>query len=681
MIDVRISGDSWTDITVPLPRLRGDGRFRIKAPSTVRCATPRVLLHDTPLAVDIRHAEDGAMDVSAGPLVDGVLMLAVRAVPPITSSSQGLRIECEGAPPILVSLSLSGSVRFVPGRSGWSVPESLTYGEELNASLTLRNDGTLDLDGGHVELALPIGVVPAFKAEMREVDSDGRRVLHIDVPSLAVRDSVEVKTPLFVTDPSVSHVALRARVIDISGRELAVFESGRVRIAHKNAPQVVAHLIDGERLRFGDETRVQVNIVQAGAPIPDSRLTIEGGYTEPLELELGPLQHNERRTIPIALRLRRAASSEQWEDRVFFRLHSSALEKPAAYNVELPCAGRALLRIEAHVSAPDQTGAHRVDITLQNRGDGIAGSPLLRAERISDVRAVVDSLSIDGVPQYELDGSVPIFDGGIRLRDLNLGEHRVVSFAVRAARAVKPDLTLSVFSGSVEAHAVTTADLVAAASRTIGTYQRGGPVSETVAVQMPDGGTLENVAAEAPAPMGQIEAPAAESPPAEPPESQHVEAEAAPALVFPTEWSPCAREYLDDGQVQLGRHVLALLSWLPQSATGSEVLDSAAKALAAEVQRVQVLGQAPLRSGFWGISGVAIATDGVKSAAEGFARAKGVEYPGGGQLTVLRWLSVQAKAPEALGAWQQAVINALVNADSDEALSELMTYTLLEAAA
>lgn len=678
MINVCISGDAWTDVTIPLPRLRGDGRFRIKAPSTVRCATPRVLLHDTPLAVDIRQGDDGAMDVSAGPLEDGILMLAVRAVPPITSCSQGLRIECEGAPPILVSLSLSGSVRFVPGRSGWSAPESLTYGDQVNALLTLRNDGTLDLEGGHVEVALPIGVVPAFKAEMREVDSDGRRVLHIDLPSLLVRDSVEVKTPLFVTDPSVSEVGVRARVIDNGGRELAVFESECVRVVHKNAPQVVAHLIDGERLRFGDETRVQVNIVQAGAPIADSRLTIEGAYTEPLDLELGPLQHNERRTIPISLRLRRAAPSEQWEDRVFFRLHSSALKQPAAYNVELPCAGRALLRIEARVSAPDATGAHRVDITVQNRGDGIAGSPLLRAERISDVCAVVDSLSVDGEPQYELDGSVPIFDGGIRLRDLNLGERRVVSFAVRAARAVKAELTLSVFSGSVEAHAVTTADLVAAAGRTTGTYQALSAPVDAAPAEQPQLDTQDN----APRPLALmecIEARAADVA-AVPPEEPRAE-ESAPTLVFPTEWAACGREYLDDGQVQLGRHVLALLSWLPQSATGSDALDAAVKGLVAEVQRVQLLGQAPLRSGFWGISGVAIATDGVKKAAEAFAQTKGVEYPGGGQLTVLRWLSVQAQAPEPLRAWQQAVINALVNADSDEALNELMTYTLLEAAA
>lgn len=680
MIDVRISGDSWTDVTVPLPRLRGEGRFRIKAPSTVRCATPRVLLHDTPLAVDIRQGEDGEMDVSAGPLEDGILVLAVRAVPPITSCSQGLRIECEGAPPILVSLSLSGSVRFVPGRSGWSAPESLTYGDQLDASLTLRNDGTLDLDGGHLELALPVGVVPAFKAEMREVDSDGRRVLHIDVPSLPVRDSVEVKTPLFVTDPNVNEVGLRARVINNGGHELAVFESERVRIVHKNAPQVVAHLIDGERLRFGDETRVQVNIVQAGAPIADSRLTVEGAYTEPLDLELGPLQHNERRTIPIALRLRRAAPSEQWEDRVFFRLHSSALKQPAAYNVELPCAGRALLRIEASVSAPDATGAHRVDITLQNRGDGIAGSPLLRAERISDVCAVVDSLSIDGVPQYELDGSVPIFDSGIRLRDLNLGERSHVSFAVRAARAVKAELTLSVFSGSVEGHAVTTADLIAAAARTTGTYQAVSAPVEAAPGEQPKADVQES-APQALMLTERIEGSAADATAAVPPEAQRAEEERAPALVYPSEWAACGREYLDDGQVQLGRHVLALLSWLPQSAIGSDGLDSAAKALTSEVQRVQLLGQAPLRSGFWGISGVAIATDGVKNAAEAFARAKGVEYPGGGQLTVLRWLSVQAHAPEPLRAWQQAIINALVNADSDEALNELMTYTLLEAAA
>ncbi len=148
MINVRISGDTWTDVTVPLPRLSGKGCFHIKCPSTVRCATPRVLLDGTPLAIDVAKAGDGVIEVSAGPLVGGTLVVAVRAVPPITVSAQGLRVECDGEPPVLVSLSLSGAVRFVEGRSGWTVPTSVNYGEVLNAELTLRNDGTVDLERG-----------------------------------------------------------------------------------------------------------------------------------------------------------------------------------------------------------------------------------------------------------------------------------------------------------------------------------------------------------------------------------------------------------------------------------------------------------------------------------------------------------------------------------------------------
>lgn len=661
MIKATISGDSWTEIAVPLPRLRGAGQFRIKCPSTVRCGAPRVLLGDIPLAIDVTRRDDNVIQVAAGPLDDGVLHVAVRAVPPITAEAQAITVECENAPPQMIALSLAGEVRFVEGRSGWSVPDEVHYGEIVDARFTLRNDGTVDFEGGRLAIALPAGVVPAFKADLREVDAEGRRLLLLDIASLAVRESVDLQVPVSITDAAIAQLVLRAYVLDASASPIASFDSNAVAVAHRGGSSVVVHLIDGERLRFGDEIRAQVNIIQNGGPASEARLTVEGSYIESIACDLGPLQHGERRTIPLRLRLREVASRELWDDRVFVRLFSDASAQPACHNIEVPCCGKPLLRMKARVSAADESGAHRVDVLLENRGDGVAPAPRLRAERIGDVRAVVDSLLVDGKPHYELDGSVPIFDAGVVLRDIGIGQHRIVSFAIRSPRAMNAELRLSAFSGSVKTESVTPVDLSSGAHRSVGTYDPPASVETFV----PDEPKL------------------AAAPVVDTPLSESVREQAAsePVLVYPSEWTSIGREYLDDGIVPLGRHVLALLSWLPTNAQNDETMAAAATRLTDVVRGVQILGQAPLRGGFWGVSGVAIATDDVREASEAFAKACGQSYPSGGQLTALRWLCVQTRVPEHMESWHQAVINALQNADSEEALAELMSFTVLEPAA
>ena len=172
-MNVQISGDSWTDVAVALPALHGDGRVRLRVPVGIRCGAPRVMLDAAPLAVEVQQPAPDLLEVLVGPVVGGKLIFAARAIPPVVNATQQLIIEFDDAAPLVVWLAAHGSARFVAGRSGWSTPDRVAYGSQVDVTLNLRNDGTALLEDGLVHVALPVGVVPGFRCDRREVDAAG----------------------------------------------------------------------------------------------------------------------------------------------------------------------------------------------------------------------------------------------------------------------------------------------------------------------------------------------------------------------------------------------------------------------------------------------------------------------------------------------------------------------------
>lgn len=596
---------------------------------TGACAT---LLDGTPLAAKLQRGASGA-HLSLGHLeVPVLLSVTMRAEVPVTSSCATLTVEV-GSESQTAEILLIGEPKFLAARSRLrlSRPESAPAGD-LTLTIAGTNDGTAVAQDVRLHLEVPQNMtMDAGATSWREVNAAGERSIVIPIERVDVGDRFvrEVKVKVAPVSPDGREVSFAGWLAIGDVR----FDLDPVVLVVRSAARAVAKLkiIESRTYRYGDrvigvlsvkargtdvlrDAMVRVSsagIAWAGAD-DDSSLAVQFGtlppFAEVSRLIEGVVVAAPSDEQPVSIPLEGFASSGSVQ----------------ADRTSITVAGASRVLAHLVVEAADEAQAHRVQLSLQNTGDGVATSVRVCASALAGVVGVVDSLTVDGHARFALDGSLAVERDGFDAGPLGIAEQRVIAWKIRSASAQSVPMTVNVTVDGAVIVAEALADLVAGirsdallpavSSATLEARTSFEAEHAEVVPGQHNGGPAEH-AAEAVAGTNAARSVEVEpEPEAAAPDDARLSVRYAVPANTAGRWTAWFGQNGPSADTPLGMHVLAIREFLPVGASNAGA-DAAIAGIRSESEAVV---SARLESykvcGVFGASGFDFGTPGLRSA-------------------------------------------------------------------
>ncbi len=533
------------------------------------------------------------------------------------------------------AFAVCGQARFLRSRSRLALSaDEVGPGSACVLSASCVNDGSATAHDVRLSVCVPDGATIDGPADSwREVDVTGGR--HLVVPVGRVDVGERVLREMRVTFAPVAGHGERVAFGGWLGVGDQRFELEPAACTIRSAPKVAAkiRIVENRTYRYGDRVHAVVSVKSRGTDVArdvsvrvTGRGIAWGGSDRDTALvlrfgDLGP--HAEascsiegvvdaspagKRSVPVTLRSAASFGS--------FPCEGSAIS----------VAGASRVAARLVVGPADPSRAHPVDLILSNLGDGIATSVRVAVVPVDGVVGVLDSLTVDGRPRLELDGSLAVVGDGMDVGPVAIRTERRVRWRVRSAAAQRVVLQARVLVDGIAVSAEAAAQLVSGRERTEPADDPGSDALAALALAPP------------------AEPPPAESPPAEPPDPRLLAAgdepegttppdiadfdeaadgatiDARPALRFATSPRAAARWlawFGEDGpqaQAPLGMYVLALREFLAVGAS-TAAADAAVAGIRSESEAVvQARLEAYKIHGAFGASGFDFTTPRLRAA-------------------------------------------------------------------
>jgi hypothetical protein len=583
-----------------------------------------------PIATRLAWSADRA-SVELEPLDVPVVITASLQCDVPTVAEQAVLTATAGACNERAAFAVCGQPRFLRSRSRLALcADEVGPGSACVLSASCVNDGSATAHDVRLSVCVPDGATIDGPADSwREVDVTGGR--HLVVPVGRVDVGERVLREMRVTFAPVAGHGERVAFGGWLGVGDQRFELEPASCTIRSAPKVAAkiRIVENRTYRYGDRVHAVVSVKSRGTDVArDVSVRVTGSgiawagsdRDTALVLRFGDLgPHAEascsiegvvdaspagKRSVPVTLRSASSFGS--------FPCEGSAIS----------VAGASRVTARLVVGPADPSRAHPVDLILSNLGDGIATSVRVAVVPVDGVVGVLDSLSVDGRPRLELDGSLAVVGDGMDVGPVAIRTERRVRWRVRSAAAQRVVLQARVLVDGIAVSAEAAAQLVSGRERT----------------EPADDLESDALAALALAPRAQA------PPPVEPPDPQLLAAgdepegttppdvadsdetadgapiDARPALRFATSPRAAARWlawFGEDGpqaQAPLGMYVLALREFLAVGAS-TAAADAAVAGIRSESEAVvQARLEAYKIHGAFGASGFDFTTPRLRAA-------------------------------------------------------------------
>ena len=354
-------------------------------------------------------------------------------------------------------------------------PNPVEPGSAFALIASLVNDGTVASEA-ELHLRLPDGVFAPSPPERAwwSLDECERRVLVVPTASLQVGEALELLVPMELDGvvAGANELIVHASVC-VAGVSHALRPAVIAVRAHA-AVEVVTLLAEpartfryGQRIEMALRVRGLGNDAAHGVAISvcgDFICWENAGPQGELTLNLGTVLPGSEATLVCTGRV--SASPAKPETRSIEPVASASHGDVRVRGTPCTLNGEARLDARGFVEDVDPRGCHEVRVVLTNVGDGEAESLALRTLRLPGLRAVVDSLAVDGEPVYEPDGSLRIeTPAGLTLGSLGIRATRTVTWLVRSTQAATYAIPLWLRDGERERYAEIVADLADGTTR------------------------------------------------------------------------------------------------------------------------------------------------------------------------------------------------------------------------
>ena len=427
------------------------------------------LTDGTPLACRVRR-KGAQCTVRCGPVRRPAILTAeVAADIPLTVDRARVDVAVNDRTEV-VECELRGEPRIVAGRCAISVvPNPVEPGETFDLRAELFNDGTLAANA-EVHLRLPDGVfVPAPPdGAWWSLDEAGRRILIVPTGLLPVAEMLERVIPMRLDVVVGDEKELLVEgAVSASGETFAL-DPASINVRAHARVEVGAVLTGPARaFRYGDRIEIALHVRGRGNEAAKGVVvTMPGEFVawdaaehgSSLRFDLGAILPGSEATFMCTGRV--ISSPPKLETRALQPVGFAHYGEVDSSAVTCSLIGEARLDARGIIESADARGCHEVRVVLTNVGDGDAPSLQLRTVRIPGVRAIVDSLAVDGMPVYELDGSLAIEGpAGLTLGPVGIRATRTVTWLVRAERSGAYAIPLWLTHDGTERFAQIVADL------------------------------------------------------------------------------------------------------------------------------------------------------------------------------------------------------------------------------
>ena len=398
-----------------------DGTLSLAVDTNAEIKNAALVVDGQPLALSWKKAAH-AWTASVEDVKRATLHVALRAVPPIRDVDGTLRVLLDEQACVTARYALAGHAKVVPGRSAWHGPRSLPFGVPTELRLRLRNDGDADYAGGSIRIAASDGV---------NLDGDGKRVstdpkphLIVAVPPLKVGAVADLTLNVKPCDPTIAKVAIAAET-ELAAEPLAADFPLEI-----EAPSLKIEAHDVEAVRFGEVLLARAVISTGSHYSPETSLHVSVTPGGSASAALGAVSAFEKRALFVAVPINDPTIDEG--DAVLratlFGDDGRAIVETEA---RLRVAGSAAAHVETILDEADESSAHTFHVKLFNTGDIALRDIVVKLEKRPGLVAIRDSAELDGTSILELDGSVPIFDGGIVIDRVLVGQVRHLTLRLR----------------------------------------------------------------------------------------------------------------------------------------------------------------------------------------------------------------------------------------------------------
>lgn len=513
------------------------------------------------------------------------LAVTIRAAIPVRHTQASIDVETEDAS-ATVAVPLAAGAKFVPARSRMRFSHGEpTPGSAAELEVNLINDGTAVASGGYLQLRPPAWANVAAEGSWHELHQEHGPLVVIPLTDIAVgaRSTYRFRVALAPVVADGTPLQFDAWVALDGAR----FPLTPLTMAVRSTAKVVASvkLSEARAYRYGERVAAIVVARGRGSDVTRSvRVSIESEavawdgapHGDPLVVDFGdvPPMTDSARLIEGTV-IATPARAQNRPIRLAGESASGALDVKGC---EISVTGAP--RIIAHLDVVEQTAgrAYEVRFVLRNDGDGEASSIVVCAQPHANIVGVVDSLVIDGQSRYSLDGSVVVERAGLEVGPLAILSQREIRWKVRSSVEQEAALAVDVTIDG-ETHAIAAPrrryaaglredELAPVASGRVLPADESipGPHDPDAVPSSPEVGMFAAAGASAAADANAQPAPASSDDVADEAPSAQFEV----GLTTISRWKAWFGEDGPNGDVELGRYVLAAREFLPIRAVGGE---------------------------------------------------------------------------------------------------------------
>lgn len=679
----------------------------VRVPKSIALLGARYNLSGSVAPLTLSPGHEGACTVRGrGTYRDGLLELEVRAVPPVAPQTVDIVVEAaEGAQVIVCDLV--GEPAFLPERIEAAYESDR---RTVRVALRIPNDGTAPCESGILWVWPSPGAAVhqiARQGEVLALSVDGERPGAYGVPLTLGIGEIALFELALVTEPGAASVYVDIE-IDAPGAscmlrsaDFALRHQGmRVDLAEADVPSTPLRKALLLKLRNDGET------------CEHAALSVEGDRITPVLFNLGTVHAGERRTIPVTIHCAHPTVPLCEADvRASVVVGDQILaDVVRSYRFDVPGGHRSMLSYRSI----GNRGEVEVRYDLANTGVAEITGYAVRCGSDVDLVYVADSLRVGDVPMADVDGRWN-HDDAYELPALVPGEAATVVFRARSQTAALATVSVDLLDGERVVERSTVAiEFSPFAVRQPDTFEPAllpeisEALADDVAVSVGVGedmaATADSVVDALPAIGTEEEAPVEEEHDAGPstdasgivaehadppavrddhgasfdpeqptlalvPEEQMpaapalAEAPAVSAIEPPRRLSAAAREFYGDGNVEIGRHVLVLLS------CGPDDMLEAADALIAQYLP-------GLREGMFALSGHAYDSAALRAALAARLSAEGNALPAEAPpneivARALQYASLPGPLAEPFAQYRDAIVARVKAAPGDTVYDEI----------
>ncbi|MHB8140149.1 MAG: hypothetical protein ACYDHD_02655 [Vulcanimicrobiaceae bacterium] len=627
---------SISAVSLPLPVC---DRLSIELDGHEHCVflTPRIEVDGTPIATETTKADNTVL-ISSEDVPDGALLvIPFRPKMPVKEEHTAITGSVNNEP-FSLPIRLTAAPRFLAKRCALRVNQKITSGSH-SAALRLRNDGSADTIA-HVIVPQPPGLSLSGDLFQKRLEN-GVIALVADVP-LPVYTEATLEFTIHVVDKSPDSYRVTA-TIGSDDHQLTLESTFTV---VKTASTALTLDATGSPPAFtlGDTILVGATIHQHASPLPAATLTLSGTDIQTVSHLLGDISPHEARSLvlPVACL---AQGHGTWSRPIVARLTSNG-QLVASTERLYDFTGLPYLRAFATLGDTDATLARTLTINVENLGLGQAADTVVVVHLPAELRAINDSLVIDGRLRLNVDGSVGA-EHGINLGTLASGATATIAFRVRSTRAITDAaITCELTCDGSSAQAVASGDFEDACRRVTADEEpaqsatprsangrqkprkdaaraEAGPTSQPEPLAFAamsseasgSGPELGGLHQAVPTDQSTSEAETHSTVTDKPEEEPTPKRRSTPKKLVPT-YETTITSMFDtcvpmDSPAELGRYVLAMYDYVPTNVSGAE---GEIQHLRAELARVQERYVASIRRNTFGASGYDFTTPTLRTA-------------------------------------------------------------------